>query len=40
MSKRPIRKIRSLALATFSALVALLGAVTSAFAGSGGGPYP
>lgn len=40
MPKRAVRKIRSVIIATFSAVTALLGAVTSALAGSGGGPFP
>jgi hypothetical protein len=40
MPKRAVKKVRSLVLATFSAITALFGAVTSALAGSIGGPFP
>lgn len=40
MPKRAVRKIRSVVFATFSAVTALLGAVTSALASSGGGSFP
>ena len=40
MRTRPVRKLRTVVLATISAVTMLLGAVTAALAGSGGGPYP
>ena len=40
MPQRQFRKLRSLVVAAFSAVTALLGAVHSVLASSGGGPYP
>jgi hypothetical protein len=40
MPKRVVRRIRSATIATFMAVAALLAAVASALADSGGGAYP
>jgi hypothetical protein len=40
MSKRLSRKTRSVTIAAVSVIVALFGVVTSALAGSVGGPFP
>ena len=40
MRKQPFKKLRSVIFATFGAVTAILGAVTSALAGSTGGPFP
>ena len=40
MPKRQIKKLRTVILSAFSAVVALLAAVSSVLADSGGGPYP
>jgi hypothetical protein len=40
MPQRQFKRVRSLAIATFSAIAAVLAAAASVFAGSTGGPFP